>query len=61
MLIRCAAVCSALLLSTGCSIKRVAVNKLGNALASDGSTFEGDEDPDLVASQAQAGMPMIAP
>jgi predicted anti-sigma-YlaC factor YlaD len=35
-------------LSTGCSIKKIAVNKLGNALASTGSTFEGDDDPDLV-------------
>jgi hypothetical protein len=28
-----------LLLSAGCSIKRVAVDKLGTALASGGSTF----------------------
>jgi predicted anti-sigma-YlaC factor YlaD len=32
----------------GCSIKKMAVNKLGNALASGGSTFESDDDPDLV-------------
>jgi len=32
----------------GCSIKKIAVNKLGNALASTGTTFEGDDDPDLV-------------
>jgi predicted anti-sigma-YlaC factor YlaD len=32
----------------GCSIKKMAVNKLGNALASTGTTFEGDDDPDLV-------------
>ena len=44
MLIRCAAICSALLLSTGCSVKRVAINKLGNALASGGSTFTSDDD-----------------
>jgi predicted anti-sigma-YlaC factor YlaD len=31
-----------------CSIKRIAVNKLGNALASGGSTFTSDEDPELV-------------
>jgi hypothetical protein len=31
-----------------CSIKKMAVNKLGTALASGGSTFEGDDDPDLV-------------
>src|SRR5690242_18515746 len=35
-------------LCVGCSIKKIAVNKLGNALASSGDTFEGDDDPDLV-------------
>ncbi len=35
-------------ISGGCSIKRIAVNKLGNALASTGTTFESDDDPDLV-------------
>ncbi len=34
--------------ATGCSIKKIAVNKIGNALASGGSTFEGDDDPELV-------------
>jgi len=34
--------------SGACSIKKIAVNKLGNALASTGTTFEGDDDPDLV-------------
>ena len=34
--------------SGGCSIKRIAVNKIGTVLASGGSTFEGDDDPDLV-------------
>jgi len=32
----------------GCSIKRVAVNKLGDALASGGNTFATDNDPELV-------------
>ena len=35
-------------LTGGCSIRKMAVNKLGNALASSGTTFEGDDDPDLV-------------
>lgn len=39
---------AAAFLSAGCSIKRMAVNKLGNALASGGTTFESDDDPDLV-------------
>jgi predicted anti-sigma-YlaC factor YlaD len=55
-LIRCAAVCSALLLATGCSIKRVAINKLGNALASGGSTFTSDDDPELVAAAIPFGL-----
>ena len=34
--------------ATGCSIKRMAVNKLGNALAGSGTTFSSDDDPELV-------------
>lgn len=32
----------------GCSLKRLAVNQVGNALAGGGSTFASDDDPDLV-------------
>jgi len=32
----------------GCSLKRMAVNKLGDALASGGTTFAADDDPELV-------------
>jgi len=45
-----------LLLSTACSIKRIAINKLGNALASEGSTFTGDDDPDLVEAAIPFGL-----
>ncbi len=31
-----------------CSIKHIAVNRLGNALAGGGTTFTSDEDPELV-------------
>jgi predicted anti-sigma-YlaC factor YlaD len=31
-----------------CSVRKLAVNSLGNALAEGGSTFASDEDPDLV-------------
>jgi predicted anti-sigma-YlaC factor YlaD len=33
---------------TGCSVKKFAVNKLGDSLASGGTTFQSDDDPDLV-------------
>jgi hypothetical protein len=36
------------LLSTGCSIRKIAVNKLGNALAGSGATFASDDDPQLI-------------
>lgn len=33
---------------SGCSIKKIAVNELGDSLASGGTTFSSDDDPDLV-------------
>ena len=48
-----AAVTSALLVvftNTGCAVKRIAVNKLGNAIASGGTTYASDDDPELVQS-----------
>lgn len=37
-----------LLLGGGCSIKRMAVNQVGNALAGGGTTFTADDDPELI-------------
>lgn len=36
------------LLVSGCSIKRMAVNAAGNALAGGGTTFSSDDDPELI-------------
>jgi len=36
------------LLGSGCSIRRIATNKLSDALAAGGSTFASDDDPELV-------------
>jgi predicted anti-sigma-YlaC factor YlaD len=33
---------------SGCSIKKIAVNKIGNALADSGTTFSSDSDPELI-------------
>lgn len=41
------------LLSAGCSVRHMAVNRLGDALASGGTTFASDDDPELV----QAAVP----
>lgn len=37
---------------SGCSIQKLAVNKLGDALAAGGTTFSSDDDPDLVRDAA---------
>ncbi len=36
------------ILSTGCSVRRFAVNRVGDALAGGGTTFASDDDPDLI-------------
>jgi len=56
MLVKCAVLCGVLAAASGCSIKRVAINKLGNALAASGTTFESDDDPDLVAASIPFGL-----
>jgi predicted anti-sigma-YlaC factor YlaD len=48
-----------LLFLPGCSIKRVAVDKIGNTLASGGSTFEQDDDPELVAQALPFGLKLM--
>jgi predicted anti-sigma-YlaC factor YlaD len=53
---RFAAVCGLLGVVCGCSVKRIAINKMGDALASSGSTFEGDDDPELVAAAIPFGL-----
>jgi hypothetical protein len=35
-------------MGSGCSIKRLAVKKVGDALAGSGTTFASDDDPELV-------------
>lgn len=37
-----------LVVATGCSIKRMAVNMVGDALAGGGTTFSSDNDPELI-------------
>jgi predicted anti-sigma-YlaC factor YlaD len=42
-----------------CSIKTLAVNSLGNALAEGGSTYARDDDPDLVAGAIPFGLKTV--
>jgi predicted anti-sigma-YlaC factor YlaD len=56
MLYRFASTLCLLALCSGCSIKKLAINKLGDSLASSGSNFESDEDPELVAAAIPFGL-----
>src|SRR5215472_15525717 len=38
------------ILGSGCSIKKLAINKIGDSLASSGDTFASDDDPELIGS-----------
>jgi predicted anti-sigma-YlaC factor YlaD len=44
------------LLLPACSIKKIAINRLGDALASGGSTYASDDDPDLVGDAIPFGL-----
>ena len=45
--------------NSGCSLRRVAVNKIGDALASGGGTYESDEDIQLVGQALPFGLKLM--
>lgn len=47
------------LTGAGCSIKKFAINKLGDSLASSGTTFASDEDPELVEAALPFSLKLI--
>lgn len=59
LLIRVLVPLALLLGAAGCSVKRFAVNKLGDALASSGTTFASDEDPELVGEAIPFALKLI--
>lgn len=44
---------------SGCSIKRMAANKLGDALAGSGVTFAADDDPELIKAAAPFSLKLM--
>src|SRR5215472_16121132 len=43
----------------GCSVRRFAVNKLGDSLANSGTTFASDNDPDFVGQAVPFSLKLI--
>jgi predicted anti-sigma-YlaC factor YlaD len=51
--------CICVLACPGCSIKKVAINSLGNALSKSSSTFASDDDPELVQDAVPFALKVI--
>ncbi len=50
---------AALPMATGCSVKKFAINKLGDSLANSGTTFASDNDPELVGQAVPFSLKLI--
>jgi predicted anti-sigma-YlaC factor YlaD len=46
-------------LSTGCAVKKIAVNKIGDAIASGGQVYASDDDPELVREAVPFSLKLI--
>ncbi len=47
------------MITTGCSVRSIAINKLGDALSSGGSAYASDNDPDLVKAAAPFSLKLM--
>jgi predicted anti-sigma-YlaC factor YlaD len=48
-----------LLMATGCSVKKFAINKLGDSLANSGTSFASDNDPEFVGQAVPFSLKLI--
>ncbi len=48
-----------LALVSGCSVKKYAINKLGDALSASGTTFASDDDPELIKAAVPFSLKLI--
>lgn len=46
-------------LSAGCSVRKFAINKLGDSLATSGATYAADDDPELVGQALPFGLKLV--
>lgn len=48
-----------LLMASGCSVKKFAINKIGDSLANSGATFASDNDPEFVGQAVPFSLKLI--
>lgn len=56
---RCTLLAALLLALAGCSVRQLAVNHIGNAIAQGGTAFSADDDPELVRAAAPFSLKLI--
>jgi predicted anti-sigma-YlaC factor YlaD len=59
MLARIVLILFSLFLFSGCSVRKIAVQKLGDALAESGATFASDNDPELIKEAIPFSLKLI--
>lgn len=52
-------VCVSTTLASGCSVKKFAINKVGDSLAKSSTTFSSDDDPELVGQALPFGLKLM--
>ncbi len=55
----CLSLLAVFLVSTGCSVRKFAVKKVGDAIATSGTTFAADDDPQLVREAVPFSLKLI--
>lgn len=53
------AILGLLLADSGCAVKKIAVNKLGDAIASGGQVYASDDDPELIPEAVPCSLKLI--
>jgi len=48
-----------LIVASGCSVKKFAINKLGDSLANSGTTYTADDDPELVGQALPFSLKLV--
>jgi predicted anti-sigma-YlaC factor YlaD len=56
---RCAGVALLVTVANGCSVKKYAINTLGDALSGSGATFASDDDPELIKAAIPFSLKLI--
>ncbi len=47
------------LVTAGCAVRKIAVNKIGDAIASGGQVYASDDDPELVREAVPFSLKLI--